>query len=134
MDRLSTPKVGDPLAAKWAQEVVDEIRRQEVIPGNGLRKTVTKSGTILEMESSKKLTINPNITVSANTSFLAKIIGGNAMTYWTVQIYPNGMNGKPGGTYYACANELWHNGTNLIGKWVVVHFFPCAVICGEEIQ
>lgn len=135
MDRLTVPKVGDPLKAKWAQEVVDEIRRQEVIPGNGLRKKVTDSGTILEMESSRKQNINMNLAISAGTSFLAKIVGGSAMTYWNIELYPNGMDGAPAsGTYYACANELLANGTNLIGKWVIVHFFPSAIICGEEIQ
>lgn len=135
MDRLTVPKVGDPLKAKWAQEVVDEIRRQEVVPGNGLKKKVTEHGTVLEMESSKKQTIKTNVTIGAGTSFLAKIIGGSATTYWTVQLYPNGMDGEPAsGTYYAVANELYANGTNLIGKWVIVHFFPSAIICGEEIQ
>ena len=133
MDRLTEPKVGDPLQARWAQEVVDEIRRQEIIPGNGLKKSVTGKGTVIEMEKSKKVNISPEIKVSAGTSFLAKIVGGNAQSYWQVQLYPNGMNGKPApGTYYACANELWANGTNLIGKWTIVHFFPCAIISGEE--
>lgn len=134
MDRLTIPKLNDPVSAKWAQAVVDEIRRQEIIPGNGLRKTVTGKGTVLEMDRSKKISVSPNITIGANASFLAKITGGSANTYWQVQIYPNGMNGRPGGVYYAVANDLWANGTSLIGKWVVVHFFPCAVIAGEEIK
>jgi len=133
MDRLTIPKVNDPITVKWAQEVVDEIRRQEIIPGNGLNKKVTSKGTILEMERSKKINVSPQINVSAGTSFLAKIVGGDAKSYWQVQLYPNGMNGKPAsGTYYAVANELWANGTNLIGKWTIVHFLPCAIISGEE--
>lgn len=132
MERLTAPKVGDPLKAKWAQEVVDEIRRQEIIPGNGLNKKVTSKGTVLEMERSKKLNLSTNVQVSPGTSFLGKIVGGNAQTFWQVSLYPNGMNGQSAGTYYACANELWANGANLIGKWVIVHFFPCAIIAGEE--
>ena len=132
MDRLSIPKVGDPMSAKWAQEVVDEIRRQEIIPGNGLRKKETTKGTVIELDGSKDENASPNVEIKSNTSFLAKIVGGSANTFWTVTLYPNGMNGKPGQTYYAVANELCANGTNLIGKWVIVHFFPCAIVVGEE--
>ena len=57
MDRLTIPKVGDGTSAKWAKQVVDEIRRQEIIPGNGLKKTVTVNGTVLSLDIPKKTAV-----------------------------------------------------------------------------
>ena len=138
MDNLTAPKAGDPLKATWAQDVVDEIRRQDIIPGNGLRKTKTTLGTVLELDRGKKTILSPQLTMTG-TSFLCRIVGGSAAGYWRVQVYPDGMTGEPmrderGNTkeFYACATELWDDGTNLIGKWVVCHFFPCAIIAGDD--
>lgn len=139
MDRLDIPKVGDPIAAKWAQAVVDTIRRQEVIPGNGLRKTVTDKGTTLNMNRTKNKNIIAQINMFPNASFLAKIVGGDAQTFFEINLYPNGMNGKPyqnssGNTvtFYAQACDMVAQGSNLIGRWCIVHFIPCAVIAGED--
>lgn len=50
MDRLTTQQAGNPATAKWANEVVDELRRQKLISGNGVRLTVTSSGTRIDLD------------------------------------------------------------------------------------
>lgn len=138
MDRLDVPKVGDPLTVKWAQDVVDEIRRQELIPGNGLRKRQMSNGTMIEKDGSKKLNVTARISTFSNTTFLAKIVGGAPNGFFVVNLYPNGMNGQPYKvnnstvSFYACATDMTVTGQNLIGRWIIVHFMPCGVIVGED--
>lgn len=50
MDRLSVPKPNDRMSVKWAQQIVDEIRRQNIIPGNGIKKTVNANGTVISLD------------------------------------------------------------------------------------
>lgn len=50
MDRLTEQKAGNKATAKWANEVVAELRRLNIIPGNGIRKTVTSNGTVIDLD------------------------------------------------------------------------------------
>lgn len=50
MDRLTSQQAGNAATAKWANEVVDELRRLNIVPGNGIKKTVTSSGTVLTLD------------------------------------------------------------------------------------
>lgn len=50
MDRLTEQKAGNKATAKWANEVVAELRRLSIIPGNGIRKTVTSNGTVIDLD------------------------------------------------------------------------------------
>lgn len=50
MDRLTEQKAGSKATAKWANEVVAELRRLNIIPGNGIRKTVTSNGTVIDLD------------------------------------------------------------------------------------
>ena len=52
MVNLKPPRPGDGLSARWAAGVVTELRRQELIPGPGLRKTVTAKGTRIDLDPS----------------------------------------------------------------------------------
>ena len=50
MDRLSIPKAGDKIAAKWADEIVSELRRQKLVPGPNYRLKTTSQGTVLVLD------------------------------------------------------------------------------------
>lgn len=139
MERLQVPNVGDPITKKWAKDVVDEINRQEIVPQPGIHKQQTAKGTVLRIDRPKKATINTNISIKSGVTMLARIVGGDAMNFWTVNLYPNGMNGSPyknsnGTVYtlYATANDLAIDGKNLIGRWCFVTFYPCSIIVGED--
>ena len=53
MNRLNTPKVGDKITAKWANEVISQIRRQQLVPGPGYRLKTTSNGTVITFDSKK---------------------------------------------------------------------------------
>jgi hypothetical protein len=50
MDRLNEVQAGSKATAKWANQVVDELRRLKIVPGNGIRVTVTASGTVIALK------------------------------------------------------------------------------------
>lgn len=65
MDRLTEQQAGNRATAKWANEVVDELRRQHLIPGNGIRITTNSNGTRIDIdipaEASSSATPDPAI-------------------------------------------------------------------------
>ena len=50
MDRLSEVQAGSKATARWANQVVDELRRLKIVPGNGIRITTTASGTVISLD------------------------------------------------------------------------------------
>lgn len=50
MDRLNEVQAGSKATAKWANQVVDELRRLKIVPGNGIRVTTTASGTVISLD------------------------------------------------------------------------------------
>ena len=74
MDRMRVVKVGDKITAKWANDLISEVRRQNIIPGNGLKKTVTSSGTILSLDTSKKSKGEVNL-ILPNEVYIAQVVG-----------------------------------------------------------
>lgn len=50
MDRLTEQQAGNRATAKWANEVVDELRRLKLIPGNGIRITTNSNGTRIDID------------------------------------------------------------------------------------
>lgn len=60
MDRIEEVAKGQKILAKWANKIVQEIRRLKIIPGPGIRTTVTSSGTILNVDTNSKAESNVN--------------------------------------------------------------------------
>ena len=74
MDRIHIAKVGDKITAKWANDLIDEIRRQNIIAGNGLRKTTTKDGTILSLDTSKSTNAKVDMHLPSDV-YIAQVVG-----------------------------------------------------------
>lgn len=54
MDRIEEVAKGQKILAKWANKIVQEIRRLKIIPGPGIRTTVTSDGTIVNVDANNK--------------------------------------------------------------------------------
>lgn len=71
MDRLNSVKPKDRTSAAWANEVIAELRRLNIIPGNGIRKTVTSKGTRIDLDLSDE---SDSTSISTDTCFPVYIL------------------------------------------------------------
>lgn len=91
MDRFSTVKEGDRLSAKWADNVIAEIRRTTIIPGKGLKKTVTSKGTRLDLVDEVGAGGGGGEAIPSDV-VPCIVGGGSAVDGYSVTLYPNGFN------------------------------------------
>lgn len=78
MDRLTEQQAGNKATAKWANQVVDELRRQHLIPGNGIRVTVTGSGTVIALDIPQQAGSTAEVDPSVDSCFPVEIISQTA--------------------------------------------------------
>ena len=50
MDRINGVKAGTGISARWGNDIVDQIRRLHLIPGNGIKVSTTSKGTRIELD------------------------------------------------------------------------------------
>ena len=49
-DRINGVKAGTGIRASWGNDIVDQIRRLHLIPGNGIKISTTSKGTRIELD------------------------------------------------------------------------------------
>lgn len=81
MDRLNSVKPTDRTSAAWANAVIEELRRLNIIPGNGIKKTVTSKGTRIDLDIPAESggSANP-ATDSCFPVFITGYVGNGAYT------------------------------------------------------
>lgn len=90
MDRLNEVQAGSKATAKWANQVVDELRRLKIVPGNGIRVTVTGSGTVIALDTPAESSNASGVAIS--DVIPCKVVGGDAITGYDVYLYANGID------------------------------------------
>lgn len=78
MDRLSEQQAGNRATAKWANEVVDELRRLKLIPGNGIRITTNSNGTRIDIDIPAEAGSSEEHDPSLDSCFPVEIISQTA--------------------------------------------------------
>ena len=133
MDRLKLPNVGDKITAKWARDIIDEIRRQNIIPGRGLKKQVTSSGTILTLTDDNIGGGGSTSAIDAGQVFIAQVISepkedGSI----PVDLYNPDSFTVAHHNVLAFRPDLTHFSTMDIGTRFLVHALNVSFIEGSE--
>lgn len=93
-DRINKVVPGTGIRASWGNDIVDQIRRLHLIPGNGIKISTTSKGTRIELDlpqesSSRVNAISDVIPCIINETPEGEETG--AMAGFNVTLYPNGF-------------------------------------------
>ena len=131
MDRLDNQKVGEKITAKWANEIVDDLRRQNIIPGNGIRKTVTKDGTIISLDLPKKTNVEEGEALSEEVYFaIANTTGSDDGSFKADLYNPRGQLVRRNVTVFL--PDLTHYTRVKSGTQVLVHRLNVGLLAGDD--
>lgn len=133
MDRLTEQKAGNKATAKWANEVVAELRRLNIIPGNGLRKTVTSSGTILDLDNGKKTTSGGSATPLEDAVYFAVVTGAPEEDgSFKADLYTSKIGKLVARNVTVFLPDLTHFTRVQVGTEILVHRISVALLAGDD--
>lgn len=130
MDRIYSPAGGDRIRAKWASDIVDQMRRLNIIPGNGIRKTVTSKGVRLDID------IPPDQggggAAVPSDVIPCLVTGGSALEGYSVALYAKGFGESSTGTGTLWCPEVSTHTTLPTGTSILAHFCQATFTQSDE--
>lgn len=91
MERFNTVKPGDKIMAKWANDLIAQLRRITIIPGAGLRKQETSQGTVISLKDEKGGGLGGGGGVVSDV-IPCIVNGGTALDGYSVTLYLKGFD------------------------------------------
>lgn len=133
MDRLTTPKVGDKITAKWASSLIDEIRRQKIVPGPGYRTKTTSQGTVITFTDEKGTGGGTTLKGLDDAVYIAQCIGEpHEDGSIPVDLYKSDMSGPEVRNVTAFRPDLTHFTRMDVGTRFIVHAISIVMNNGGE--
>lgn len=91
MDRINGVKAGTGIRASWGNDIVDQIRRLHLIPGNGIKISTTSKGTRIDLDLPQEPS-NVNAGEVVSDVIPCIVTGGSAdLSGYNVDLYANGF-------------------------------------------
>ena len=119
MDRINSPASGDRIRAKWASDIVDQIRRLNIIPGNGIRKTVTSKGVRIDVDVPPDQSGGGGVCISDVIPCI--VSGGTAESGYSADLYANGLGERRTGSGTLWCPELATHSDIPSGSSILAH-------------
>ncbi|MDD4059184.1 MAG: hypothetical protein PHW08_00600 [Kiritimatiellae bacterium] len=95
MKTPTAPQPGYPVTANWGREVCDALRRMRLQAGPGIRLSQTPEGTTITAAPAK--TTRQDV-VSTDPACMARVVSGNALSGYKVDLYADGLEEDSTGT------------------------------------
>lgn len=102
-DRINKVVPGTGIRASWGNDVIDQLRRLHLIPGNGIKISTSAKGTVISLDIPQEQNGGGGVAVS---DVIPCIVTGNTddpIHGYKVELYPNGLidsTGARSGTLY----------------------------------
>ena len=92
MDRINGVKAGTGISARWGNDIVDQIRRLHLIPGNGIKISTTSKGTRIELDLPQEQSSSSGVAISDVIPCKITESGDGAqLSGYSVALYANGF-------------------------------------------
>lgn len=96
MDRINGVRAGTGIRASWGNDVIDQLRRLHLIPGNGIKVSTSSKGTRIDLDLPQESSSNANAIAS---DVIPCIVGNsNGAKGYDVTLYANGFGEAQTGT------------------------------------
>lgn len=132
MDRISGVNPGTGIRASWGNGVVDELRRQYIIPGNGIKVTRTTKGTVIEIDSPPEQQAGGTSGEVVSDVIPCLVYGGTGLTGYDATLYANGLGEKSTGTGTLYCPEVSTHAYLPDGTSVLAHVCPATYTASDE--
>lgn len=137
-DRINKVVPGTGIRASWGNDVIDQLRRLKIIPGNGIKVSTSSKGTVIALKDEGSKGPNKGDTVMSDVMPCTiraagedELVGG--MQGFPVTLYPNGFfdarNTEDGKLYLP---EVTTHTQLPVGTSILAHVCPCNYTQSDE--
>ena len=95
-DRINKVVPGTGIRASWGNDVIDQLRRLHIIPGNGIKVSTSSKGTVISLDKVEETSNASGVAMSDVIPCLVKDATG--VGGYKVTLYANGFGETQTGT------------------------------------
>lgn len=123
-DRINKVVPGTGIRASWGNDVIDQLRRLHLIPGNGIKISTSSKGTRIDLDLPQEASGSSGVAIS---DVIPCVVTGPTLSLkdgYDVTLYANGFGEGPTGDGKLYLPEVATHTTLPIGTSILAHVCP----------
>lgn len=131
-DRINKVVPGTGIRASWGNDVIDQLRRLHLIPGNGIKISTSSKGTRIELDLPQESVSNAE---SAISDVIPCIVTGTTLSLrdgYDVALYRNGFGEGQSGNGHLYLPEVATHTTLPVGTSILAHICEATFTQSDE--
>lgn len=90
-DRINKVVPGTGIRASWGNDVIDQLRRLHLIPGNGIKISTSAKGTVISLDKVEETTNESGVAISDVIPCILSSGSSNPIEGYKVYLYAKGF-------------------------------------------
>lgn len=131
-DRINKVVPGTGIRASWGNDVIDQLRRLHLIPGNGIKISTSSKGTVIALKDEGSTGPNNGGGMSDVVPCIINQTADNPINGYSVDLYANGFQQKSTGTGTLYLPEVTTHTKLPINTAILAHICPATFTQSDE--
>lgn len=131
-DRINKVVPGTGIRASWGNDVIDQLRRLHLIPGNGIKISTSSKGTVIALKDEGSTGPNNGGGMSDVVPCIINQTADDPINGYSVDLYANGFQQKSTGTGTLYLPEVTTHTKLPINTAILAHICPATFTQSDE--
>lgn len=133
-DRINKVVPGTGIRASWGNDVIDQLRRLKIIPGNGIKVSTSAKGTVISLDKVEETSNASGVAMSDVVPCIINQTTDNddPINGYSVDLYANGFQQESTGTGILYLPEVTTHTKLPINTAILAHICPATFTQSDE--
>lgn len=131
-DRINKVVPGTGIRASWGNDVIDQLRRLHLIPGNGIKISTSAKGTVISLDKVEETSNASGVAMSDVVPCIINQTTDDPINGYSVDLYANGFQQESTGTGTLYLPEVTTHTRLPINTAILAHICPATFTQSDE--
>ena len=131
-DRINKVVPGTGIRASWGNDVIDQLRRLKIIPGNGIKVSTSAKGTVISLDKVEETSNASGVAMSDVVPCIINQTTDDPINGYSVDLYANGFQQESTGTGTLYLPEVTTHTKLPINTAILAHICPATFTQSDE--
>ena len=131
-DRINKVVPGTGIRASWGNDVIDQLRRLKIIPGNGIKVSTSAKGTVISLDKVEETSNASGVAMSDVIPCIINQTTNDPINGYSVDLYANGLQQESTGTGILYLPEVTTHTKLPINTAILAHICPATFTQSDE--